>query len=100
MISLGEYLRNLRLSKNLKIKFVAEQLSLDPSLLSKFERDERKPTSEQVAFLAAFYKVTEKKLSILLLSDKIAEELKYSTFTSEILKAAEEKILYKKKEIL
>ena len=57
--------------------FYRAEVDIDQSLISKFEKNERKPTMD-------WY------------SEKIADELKYTESTSEILKVAEEKIKYYK----
>ena len=78
------------------IRKVAAEVDIDQSLISKFEKNERKPTMEQVIRLAKFYELSENDLIISWYSEKIAEDLKYTNSTSEILKVAEAKINYYK----
>ena len=59
------------------------------SLISKFEKNERRPTMEQIIRLEKFYEIPEAELIINWYSEKIAEDLKYTESTSEILKVAE-----------
>lgn len=94
METLGIILKRARKERNLTYKNVAEEVGIDQSLISKFEKDERKPTHEQIIRLAEFYKLSEKELTINWYSDKIADDLKYTESTSEILKVAQEKIMY------
>lgn len=75
---------------------VAAEVDIDQSLISKFEKNERKPTLDQIVRLAKFYELSESELIINWYSEKIAEELKYTESISEILKVAEEKINYYK----
>lgn len=96
MESLGEILKSARKQRKLILRKVAAAVDIDQSLISKFEKDERKPTREQITRLAEFYQIPEIELTINWYSDKIAEELKYAEFSSEILKVAEEKIEYLK----
>ena len=96
MKSLGNTLKGAREEKGLILRKVAAEVDIDQSLISKFEKNERKPTLEQIIRLAKFYKLSESKLVINWYSEKIAEELKYTESTSEILKVAEEKINYYK----
>ena len=96
MKTLGDTLKCAREEKNLILRKVAAVVDIDQSLISKFEKNERKPTMEQVIRLAEFYGLSEKKLIINWFSEKIAEELKYTESTSEILKSVEEKIKYYK----
>jgi transcriptional regulator with XRE-family HTH domain len=96
MKSLGQILKKAREKKNLILRKVAAAVDIDQSLISKFEKNERKPTKSQIIRLAHFYDFPENELIINWYSEKIAEELKYTDSISEILKAAEEKIKYYK----
>tara|TARA_B110001450_G_C17441954_1_gene408326 strand:+ start:67 stop:375 length:309 start_codon:yes stop_codon:yes gene_type:complete len=96
MKTLGDTLKRAREKKDLILRKVAAEVDIDQSLISKFEKNERKPTKEQIVRLAKFYKLSESELIINWFSEKIAEELKYTESTSEILKVAEEKINYYK----
>ena len=96
MKTLGDTLKCAREKKDLILRKVAAEVDIDQSLISKFEKNERKPTKQQIVRLAKFYKLSESELIINWFSEKIAEELKYTESTSEILKAAEEKINYYK----
>lgn len=73
---------------------VAAIVNIDQSLICKFEKDERKPTKEQLFRLAKFYKLSEKELIISWHSDKITEDLKDIEETTEILNVAFDKINY------
>jgi len=96
MKTLGDTLKCAREKKELILRKVAAEVDIDQSLISKFEKNERKPTMEQIVRLANFYGLSESELIINWYSEKIADELKYTESTSEILKVAEEKIKYYK----
>ena len=96
MKTLGDTLKCAREEKELILRKVAAEVDIDQSLISKFEKNERKPTMEQIVRLANFYGLSESELIINWYSEKIADELKYTESTSEILKVAEEKINYYK----
>jgi len=96
MKTLGDTLKCAREKKNLILRKVAAEVDIDQSLISKFEKNERKPTMEQIVRLAKFYDLSERQLIINWFSEKIAEGLKYTESTAEILKVAEEKINYYK----
>jgi transcriptional regulator with XRE-family HTH domain len=96
MKTLGDTLKYAREKKDLILRKVAAEVDIDQSLISKFEKNERKPTKQQIVRLAKFYELSESELIINWFSEKIAEELKYTESTSEILKVAEEKINYYK----
>ena len=96
MRTLGETLKHAREEKELILRKVAAEVDIDQSLISKFEKNERKPTMEQLVRLAKFYGISEGQLTISWYSEKIADKLKYTESASEILKVAEEKIKYYK----
>lgn len=96
MKTLGDTLKCAREEKDLILRKVAAGVDIDQSLISKFEKNERKPTMEQIIRLAKFYAISENELLINWYSEKIADELKYIDSTKEILKVAEEKIKYYK----
>jgi len=96
MKTLGDILKCAREKKEMILRKVAAEVDIDQSLISKFEKNERKPTKDQIIRLANFYKLSESELIINWYSERIAEELKYTTSTSKILKIAEEKINYYK----
>ena len=99
MKTLGDTLKSAREEKEMILRKVAAEVDIDQSLISKFEKNERKPTKEQIIRLANFYGLSENDLIINWYSEKIAEELKYTESTSEILKVAEEKIKYYKTQV-
>jgi transcriptional regulator with XRE-family HTH domain len=96
MQSLGEILKNARKKTNTVLRKVSVEVDIDLSLISKFEKNERKPTKQQLVRLAHFYGLSEKDLLISWYAEKIADELKYVEAITEILKTAEEKIVYYK----
>lgn len=98
MKTLGEILKCAREEREMILRKVAAEVDIDQSLISKFEKNERKPTMNQLVRIAEFYGLSESKLTIIWHSEKIADELKFSESTSEILKVAEEKIKYYKKQ--
>lgn len=95
--SLGTLLREKRETKGLLLRQVAAALELDTALLSKFERDERKPNKEQVLAFAKFYNVNADELLLAWLSDKIANEMQNEDLAKQALKAADRKIDFLKK---
>lgn len=73
MNSLGEHLRQLREAKGLLLREVGHDLALDTALISKFERNERRPTKVQVLSLAKRYQVDPEDILVLWLSEKITD---------------------------
>ncbi len=92
----GEQLRRLRQEKELPLRKVAAHLDIDPSLLAKFERNERQPSKELIETMAKFFKTDSKELLQQLISDNIAYQI-IEENDINILKLAEEKVNYYKK---
>lgn len=96
MRTVGNILRELRTHKSLLLRQVGADLSIDPTILSKIERDERMPTKEQIDLLANYFNASKKELIIAYLSDKIYNEIQDEEFGLEAIKVAESKIEYRK----
>lgn len=90
----GEFLRTLREEAGLPLRTVAIELSIDPSLLGKIERNERPPTKEFIKHISDFYKINEKELLSEFISDQIAYKVLDNEEGVKILKVAEQKIKY------
>ena len=94
MKSIGNTLRELRENKQLPLRVVAAFLDIDPAIMSRIERGQRKASREQVVKLAEYFNVDENELLIAWLSDKVVYELAYEQNAIEALKVAEDKIKY------
>ena len=97
MNTFGDLIRLARESKGLFLRQVAAELDIDQAIISKFERNERKPTKEQVLKFAKFYKLDKDELLVAWLSDRVVDDLQDENLADKALKAAEEKIKQKKK---
>lgn len=64
MKSLGNILKTAREEKEMILRKVSAKVDIGQSLISKFEKNERKPTKEQLIRLAKFYNLSEKELII------------------------------------
>lgn len=96
MKNIGDTLRALRESKGLLLREVGAELSLDPTLLSKIERNDRMPTKEQVNALSEFYQDKKNEVVIAWLSDKLVYEVQDEDLGLIAMKVAEKKIEYLK----
>lgn len=94
--SFGGLLRSLREETGQTLKTVAENLEIDTSLLAKIERNERQPTKHIIAQVSEYFHVNKKQLLSEFLSDQIAYKILDEEADIEILKVAEEKIMYLK----
>jgi len=97
MNSFGFLIRIAREERGLFLRQVAAELNIDQAIISKFERNERKPTKEQVLRFAEFYKLDKETLLVEWLSDKVAFDLQNENLANKVLKAAEQKLKYNKK---
>ena len=89
-------LRRLREHRGFPIRKVAAEIDIDPSTLSKIERDERSANRDHIKKLSHLFQVDEKSLLINYLSDKIKDELIDEDCSNEVLQVAEEKIRYQR----
>ncbi|MGE0635107.1 MAG: helix-turn-helix domain-containing protein [Bacteroidia bacterium] len=94
--SFGEHLRTLREEAGQTLKFVAEEIKIDTSLLAKIERNERQPTKQIIKEVAKYFKVDERELQNNFLSDQIAYKILDEEADLSILKVAEQKVKYLK----
>ena len=94
--TLGEHLRNLRETAGLTLREVSTNISIDPSLLAKIERNQRQPTKQLIKNIAVFFKISERELLNEFLSDQIAYKILDEEADLNILKVAEEKVSYLK----
>lgn len=95
MQTLGETLRGYREQQGLLLREVAAQLAIDPSLLSKIERGDKKPTREHIIKLAGIYNADQNELVTVFLSDRILSDLNDDELSLEALKLAEEHVKYR-----
>jgi transcriptional regulator with XRE-family HTH domain len=98
-MTIGVQLRTLRENAKLSLREISAQTGVDASLLGKIERNERKPTKEQLKQIADFFKIDEKMLIKELLSDQFAYKILEEEADIDILKVAEEKVEYLKRKI-
>lgn len=96
--SFGEHIRKLREEANLSLRQVATDLKIDPSLLGKFERNERNPSREFAKQISLYYEIKDNTLINEYLSDQIAYKILDEEESFEILKVAEAKAKYLKSE--
>jgi len=98
-IFFGEYIRELRIARNLPLRKVAADLDIDPSTLGKIERSSRKPPRELIEKLAIIFKVDQNKLKSIYLSDKISLEIMNEGLGLEVLTEASIKLEILKKKL-
>lgn len=96
MKTFGEIIKAKREEQNLLLREVSALTEIDQSIISKFEKGERKPSREQVLKFAKIYNLPKDDLIISWQSDKVAYDLLSENHALEILKVAESKVEYLK----
>ena len=91
-LELGKYLRELRNLKGETLHQVSKGTDIDSPLLSKIERSERLPTSDQIKRLAAYYKISEEKLKIQHVAEKILKDYGVNDITFNAVKLVNEQL--------
>ena len=95
---LGQYLRELRKERAETLHQVSKGADIDSPMLSKIERGERLPTSEQLKRLAKFYKVSETSLRVKHTAEKILKEYGVNETTYNAIQIVNEQLIpYAKK---
>ena len=93
MESFGQIIRSSRKKKGLALRKLAANIDLDPSSLSKVERDEMIAPERIIKPLAHELNLSFKELQILYLSQKLYNELKDKEFAQESLELVIEKMI-------
>lgn len=95
MKTFASLISEARKAKGISQKELASQLQIDSSLVTRMEKGERLPVRSQVVQMAAILGLSEKRLLIAWLSEKIVRELEHEPLAKEILMAAEEQVRYR-----
>ena len=90
----GETIKQLRLKNKLPQRKVAALLDIDTSVLSKYERNIRKPSNELIENIAKIFNVDSKILFFEATTDKFAYQLIEDNIDSIALRVAEDKAEY------
>lgn len=97
MKSIGEIIRQKREEKKLLLRELSAMLEIDPAILSKIERGERKVKREHIIKLSKILNIDKQELLVQYLSEKILYDIKDEEYGLEALKVAEERVKYKSK---
>jgi len=94
MNTFGETVKQLRLKNRLPQRKVAALLDIDTSVLSKYERNVRKPSKELIENFAKIFNVDSKILFFEAKTDKFAYQFIEENIDSAALRVAEDKAKY------
>ncbi len=98
LTTFGGRIRQLREEQKLPQRKVAALLDIDTSLLAKYERNERQPSKELIKKIADIFKADCEELISEAFSDKLAYQIIEQDADSKILRVAENKVEYLKKQ--
>lgn len=98
LTTFGERIRQLREEQKLPQRKVAALLDIDSSLLAKYERNERQPSKELIKKIAGIFKADSEELINEAFTDKLAYQILEQDADSKILRVAESKVDYLKKQ--
>src|SRR2546425_1535400 len=70
----GDWLRQLRIDRNLPLRAVAAEAEMDSAVLSKVELGQRVPTAEQMSKLAKFFRLDETEAEGRRIAEKFRHE--------------------------
>jgi transcriptional regulator with XRE-family HTH domain len=93
MKTLGQSIRELRKSRGLLIREVAADLGIDPSLLSRIERGDKRPTRAQVVQLSEILDADRSDLLADYLSERVVSALRNEEVALKAISLAEKKII-------
>lgn len=97
MKSLGVTIRALREKEGMSQRKLAQALDVDVAVLSRIENEDRFPRKrmdEIIRILSEVFRLPEKELRRIYLSDQITSILRYEADYEQILRVSEEKIQY------
>ena len=94
METVGQIIRTKRENLGLLLRQVSAYADIDQAILSKIERNERKPTKDLIVKFAEILKLDKQELLIQFMSDKIAYEIAEEDCANQVLKIAEKKVEY------
>jgi len=93
----GNYIRELRINKNLTLARLASMLDIDSTNLSKVENGKRFLDEEKLIKLCEIFSLDIDEIKKEILSEKIAKKVYDSNYGVDVLKLAESKIKYLKR---
>jgi transcriptional regulator with XRE-family HTH domain len=100
MKTVGQTIREKRENLGLLLRQVASHLDIDQAILSKIERNERKPNKDNIIKLAEILKLDKEDLLVQFISERIAYEIADEDCANKVLKAAEQKVKFLKSNLV
>jgi transcriptional regulator with XRE-family HTH domain len=98
MVRFGDIIRKRREEKGMLLRQLAALIDMDTAILSKVERGVRRARREQVEKIAKALDLNENELMVEYLSENIAYEILDEVSAMDVLKVAEDKVKYLRKD--
>lgn len=86
-LDFGRFIQQMRKEKNYTLRYVADKLDMDLSMLSKIENGERQLQGHFLKPLADLYNLSFKEIQIMFLYKKIKDEFGEEPFLKETLES-------------
>ena len=96
METFGEYIRQLRIDKDMSITKISELVGIDSTLWGRIERNERRASKDVISKIANIFDLNEQELMKCFLSDRFAYKILEENVDIDVLKVAEQKVKYLK----
>jgi len=92
-MNFAETLKNLRTNKNETLHQVSMGTNIDVTLLSKFERNIRFPTAEQIHRISQHFNASKTDLAALVVSHKIINKYGLNAITNKAINIVREQLI-------
>lgn len=91
-MNFGKTLKNLRTNKSETLHQVSMGTNIDVTLLSKFERNVRFPTNDQINRMAEYFNTSSGDLIALVVSNKIINDYGLNDITNKAINLVSEQL--------
>ena len=91
-MNFGDILKNTRLKRQETLHQLSMGTDIDVTLLSKFERNVRFPTNNQVERISKYLKISDVELKSIVISNKIVKEYGINDVTQKAIHLVSEQL--------
>ena len=88
----GDILKNTRLKRQETLHQLSMGTDIDVTLLSKFERNVRFPTNDQLERISRYFRISEVELKSIVISNKIVKEYGINDVTQKAIQLVSEQL--------
>jgi len=91
-MNFGDVIKNARLKRQETLHQLSMGTDIDLTLLSKFERNVRFPTNEQLERISKYFQISEAELKSIVISNKIVKEYGINDVTYKAIQLVSEQM--------